>query len=134
VFVDEATFEAKREAGGFLEWARFLDHLYGTPTPDAPPGCDVLLEIDLQGAEQVKAVHPEAVVILLLPPSPAVQEARLRARGDDEEHVARRLAKAHDEEALGRQLAEHIVVNGDLERTVAEVAGIVEAHRTAGRA
>ena len=116
-----------------MEWAQFLDHLYGTPIPEAPAGRDILLEIDLQGAQQVKEFDPGAVVILLLPPSKAVQEARLRARGDDGGHVARRLAKADHEEELGSRLADHIVVNDDLERAVTEVAGIVVSHRRAAQ-
>ena len=67
-FVDRKTFEEHRAAGGFLESAEFLGHLYGTPIPDPPASKDVLLEIDLQGAQQVKALHPDALVVLLLPP------------------------------------------------------------------
>ena len=59
--------------------------------PDPPAGADVLLEIDVQGAEQVLAQRPDATVILLLPPSPEVQAERLAARGDDAEHIARRV-------------------------------------------
>ena len=116
-------------AGGFLEWAEFLGHLYGTPVPVPPPGCDVLLEIDLQGAHQVLARDPGAVVVLLLPPSDDVQAERLRARGDDEAEVARRLAKGHEEELQGRALTPYVVVNDQLDRAVAEVAGILDAHR-----
>ena len=129
-FVDTATFEAKAEAGGFLEWNPVFDHLYGTPVPEAPEGYDVLLEIDVQGARDVKEQHPGAVAILILPPSRAAQDARLRGRGDREETIARRLAKADDEEAAGKALADHVVVNDDLGRAVDEVVGILEQYRS----
>ena len=134
VFVDRAAFDAHAAAGGFLEWAEFLGQRYGTPRPDPPAGSDVLLEIDIQGARQVLDLEPGALVVLLVPPSPEVQAERLRARGDDEAHVARRLDKAVEEERLGRQLAGHVVVNDEVERAVAGVAGIVEAARAARRA
>lgn len=119
--------------GGFLEWATVFDHRYGTPVPEPPPGHDVLLEIDVQGARQVKEQFPAAVVVFVVPPSREVQEARLRSRGDAPEVVARRLARAEAEEATGRALADHVVVNDDLSRAVADVAGIVASVR-AGRA
>lgn len=128
-FVDRATFDAHAAAGGFLEWATVFDHRYGTPRPDPPPGCDVLLEIDVQGARQVKAQYPEAVVVFVVPPSRETQEARLVRRGDPPEVVARRLAEAEAEEEAGRAVADHVVVNDDLGRAVAEVAGIVESAR-----
>ncbi len=111
VFVDRATFEARIGAGGFFEWAEFLGNLYGTPVPDPGPGRDVLLEIDLQGAQQVRRLRPDATLILLLPPSPEAQEERLRARGDDEAHVAQRLQAGPDEEREGRAIADAVVVN-----------------------
>ncbi|HEX2193021.1 MAG TPA: guanylate kinase [Acidimicrobiales bacterium] len=129
-FVDRATFESRADAGGFIEWAEVFGNLYGTPVPEAPPGHDVLLEIDVQGAEQVRARTPDAVVILLLAPSRAAQEERLRGRGDDDATVSRRLAEAEREEVKGRELADHVVVNDDLTRATGEVAAIVEAHRT----
>lgn len=129
-FVDRDTFEARAAAGGFIESAEVFGNLYGTPVPDPPAGHDVLLEIDVQGAEQVRRRAPDAVVILLLAPSRAAQEERLRGRGEDEATVARRLAEAEREEAKGRELADHVVVNDDLTRATEEVAAIVEAHRT----
>lgn len=129
VFVTEDRFRRHAAAGGFLEWAEFLGHLYGTPVPSAPSGSDVLLEIDVQGAEQVLAQCPEAVVILLLPPSPEVQRARLIARGDPDEHVSRRIDKGREEVDRGRKLAAHEVVNTRVDQAVDELAGIVSATR-----
>ncbi len=130
-FVDRDRFGERVEAGGFLEWAELATNreLYGTPWPDAPPGADVLLEIDVQGAAQVLHRHPDAVVVLVVAPSQQEQAARMRARGDDEEHVAERLALGREEEELGRSLARHVVVNDDLDRAVDELAGILDAHR-----
>ena len=107
-----------------LEWAEFLGHLYGTPTPSPPPGFDVLLEIDVQGARQVVAKRPGAIVILLVPPSAAVQERRMEARGDPAEEVARRIVAGHEEVRQARELARSEVVNDDVERATTEVAGI----------
>ena len=129
-FVDRATFEERAAAGGFFEWAEFLGNLYGTPIPDPPGGADVLLEIDLQGARQVRARRPDARLILLVPPSDDVQAERLRARGDDEDHVAKRLRTGADEIRQGRTLADHEVVNDDLVRATADVAGIVDRYRS----
>ncbi|HLH27986.1 MAG TPA: hypothetical protein VKW77_03670 [Acidimicrobiales bacterium] len=130
-FVDRATFERRVREGGFFEWAEFLGHLYGTPLADPPPGKDVLLEIDLQGARQVRARRPDATLILLRAPSPDVQAARMRARGDDEARIAERLAAGRDEEREGLALADEVVVNSDLAQATAEVAGIVERRRSA---
>ena len=131
MWVDRDQFMAHVARGGFLEWAEYLGNLYGTPVPDVPPGADVLLEIDLQGAEQVRATYPEAVVVLLLPPSAEIQRARLVARGDPEEHVQRRLDKGVEEVCRGHVLADYEVVNADLERALEQLAGIVSATREA---
>jgi len=134
VFVDRPTFERRVAAGGFLEWAEFLGHLYGTPLPEPPPGRDVLLEIDVQGARQVRARRPDALVVLLVPPSPAVQRARLLARGDSPEHVERRLAMSDEETRAGAALAgANRVVNDQVDRAVSEVAAIVERARAERR-
>ena len=130
VFVDRPRFEAHAAAGGFLEWAEFLGNLYGTPVPDLADGSDVLLEIEVQGAHQVLSRDPEAVVILLVPPSEEVQEARLRGRGDEEEHVAKRLETGRHELEQGRRIASHVVVNDDLEQAVTEVIGILASLRS----
>ncbi len=133
VFTDRATFEARVADGGFWEWAEFLGNLMGTPVPDPPPGSDILLEIDVQGARQILARPGGATVILLVPPSPEAQAARLRGRGDDEAQVQRRLAKGVSEVAEGRAIAHHVVVNDDIDRAVAEVRSILDAARSTRR-
>jgi guanylate kinase len=131
-FVDRATFERRAAQGGFFEWAEFLGDLYGTPLGEPPPGKDVLLEIDLQGARQVRSRRPDATLILLRPPSPEVQAARMRARGDDERRIAARVEEGREEERVGRELADAIVVNDELSQATAEIAGILELRRSAG--
>ena len=131
VFVDRKTFESQVDAGGFFEWAEFLGNLYGTPVPTPPPGSDVLLELDLQGAQQVRVRRPDATLILLKPPSPEVQEERLRARGDDESHIAKRLREGAEEERIGMAIADVAVTNDDVAQATAQVAGIVERYRSA---
>jgi len=98
--------------------------------PDPPDGHDVVLEIDVQGATQVRSRRPDAVVVLIVAPSRTAQADRLRGRGESEATVARRLAEADREEEVGRALADHVVVNDDLSRATAEVAAIVEHHRS----
>ena len=128
-FVDRATFVEHIERGGFLEWAEVFDNLYGTPLPTPPAGADVVLEIDVQGAQQIRAKYPDAVLVFVEPPSRLAQETRLRSRGDAPEVVVRRLAKAAAEEQIGRRIADHLVINDDLARAVDEVAAIVAKHR-----
>jgi guanylate kinase len=131
VFVDRARFESRIREGGFLEWAELPANkeLYGTPWPDAPPGTDIVLEIDVQGAAQVLRRHPEAVVVLVVAPSAEEQAARMRARGDDEGDIVARLELGRAEEERGRRLAAHVVVNDDVDRATAELVGILERHR-----
>jgi guanylate kinase len=131
VFVDRPAFEAHIASGGFFEWAEFLGNLYGTPLPDPNAGNDVLLEIDLQGAIEVRRQRPDATLVLLEPPSLRAQEERLRARGDDEAHIEKRLRSGAEEVAVGRTIADHVVVNHDVTQAAADVAGIVERYRSA---
>ena len=131
-FVDRAAFQARIDAGGFLEWDEHFDNLYGTPLPDAPPDKDVLLEIDVNGAVQIRDRHPDAVIVLVVPPSWDALKARLLQRGDDAADVEARLARSTMEVERGRAVADHVVVNDDLTRAVDEVAGILEKHRNPG--
>ena len=133
VFVDRATFEARVAAGGFLEWTEFLGNLYGSPMPPADQDRDIVLEIELNGAEQVNARHPSAIMVFVAPPSREEQRRRLVARGDSEKHVAERLRKAEEEEARGSLQADIVVVNDDLARAVGEVEDFIGAARAARR-
>jgi guanylate kinase len=134
-FVTESEFEAMAARGEFLEYARvFGKHSYGTPKKwleeSRAKGLDLVLEIDVQGAAQVKEKLPESIAIFILPPSRAELERRLRSRGQDsDEEIARRLAKARAEiEAFGKYY-DYCVVNEDVERAGREVEAIVTALR-----
>jgi guanylate kinase len=134
-FVTEAEFEAMASGGEFLESAKvFGKYSYGTPKKwleqSRVKGLDLVLEIDVQGAAQVKDKLPESVAIFILPPSRAELERRLRSRGQDsDEEIARRLARARAEiEAFGKYY-DYCVVNEDVERAGREVEAIVIALR-----
>jgi guanylate kinase len=131
-FVTPEEFQAHIDRGGFLEWVDFLDYRQGSPMPDPPPGRDVLFEIDVQGAARIHELHPESLLIFVDAPDRSVQEARLRGRGDSEERIRQRLAKAEEEVARSRELPFVRVVNDELDRTVAEVRALIDAAR--GRA
>jgi guanylate kinase len=97
--------------------------------PQPREGCDVVLEIDVQGARQVLERCPDAVCVLIRAPSRVVQEQRLRSRGDPEEHVQGRVELGRREEAEGLEIASGVVVNDDLDQAVRDLAGIVEEFR-----
>jgi guanylate kinase len=123
--------------GEFLEYARvFGRHSYGTPKKwleeSQKTGLDLVLEIDVQGASQVKEKLPESVAIFILPPSREELERRLRTRGQDSgEDIARRLSKAREEIAEFGKYYDFCVVNDDIERAGREVQAIVTALRCA---
>jgi guanylate kinase len=130
VFTDTASFERRVKEGGFLEWTEFLGHYYGSPTPEARDGLDVVLEIEVDGAQQVKGLYPDALLIFVLPPSRDEQERRLRGRGDPNDKVLARLKKAEVEEPIGRELADQVVVNDDLDTTIEEMLSIIKSARS----
>ena len=132
-FTDRERFLARVDAGGFLEWVEFLDYLQGTPVPEPPDRCDVLFEIDVHGARQIRDRYTDALLIFVRAPSSTDQEARLRGRGDAEEKIAARLAKAEEEEAVAVELGMTMVVNDDLHRAVAEVRDLIDAGRRSRR-
>lgn len=131
-FTNRELFMAHVDDGGFLEWVEFLDYLQGTPVPDPPPGHDVVFEIDVYGAEQIQRRYPDALLIFVDAPTRSHQQDRLRGRGDPEEKVAARLAKAEEEVAVARRLDSIVVVNDDLERAVAEVEQLITSRRGDG--
>lgn len=131
VFVDRDEFEAEMSAGGFLEWTEFLGQLYGTPRPEAPAGRDVVLEIDVDGARQVAELGLDALMIFLEAPSRAVQEERLRGRGEPPARLAERLAKADQEADAGRRLGAHVVVNDQVDEAAEQIHRLIEHARRA---
>lgn len=130
-FVDRATFRAHADGGGFLEWAEFLGNLYGTPVPDPPPGHDVVLEIDVQGARQVLGKLPNALFVFIDAPDRAAQAERLRGRGEHEDRLAERLAEADRERAAGVALGAVELINDDLEVAVADLGRLIDRARAA---
>jgi guanylate kinase len=130
-------FERERDAGAFLEWAEvFGVALYGTLRREVEPyrdkGVGVLLEIDVAGAAQVRRKCPDADSIFLKALSPEVYEQRLRRRRtESEEAIQRRLAEARHEEAHVGEY-NHIVINDDLDRAVAELRAIIGRHFEGG--
>jgi guanylate kinase len=133
-FVDEATFRDMIKEGAFLEWAEVYGHLYGTPRAPIKEwisqGIDVLLDIDTQGALQIRRHEPDAVSIYILPPSLEVLSRRLRDRkGDAPDEIARRLKKARDVVKNYRDYA-HVIINDDFKSAVRQLEAIVLAERS----
>lgn len=130
-FVTKEEFRRQIEAGGFLEYAEVYDHYYGTPKSKVMEklnqGKDVILEIDIQGALNVKRAFPEGVLIFILPPSMEVLRSRLTGRGTDApEVIERRLSKTRGELTFIDRY-DYGVVNDDLEEAVETVQAIMRA-------
>ncbi|WP_374243979.1 guanylate kinase [Zoogloea sp.] len=132
-FVDVPAFRQLRDKGEFLEWAEVHNNYYGTSKgwleAQIRAGKDILLEIDWQGAQQVRKVFPKAVGVFILPPSVEELERRLRGRGtDSEEVIARRVLAARGEM---RHVAEfdYVIINEDLPTAIDDLVGVVRASR-----
>ena len=132
-FVEKAAFLAMAQAGEFLESAEVHGNLYGTSQKQIADvresGRDVLLEIDWQGAQQVRKIFPDAIGIFILPPSLAELERRLRGRGQDSEAVIRRrLAVAADEMGHVAEF-DYVIINKDFDDARRDLAAVVRASR-----
>lgn len=132
-FLSHAEFEDGIKATEFLEWAKYNSNYYGTPLQPVQEsqaqGDDVLLEIEVQGALQVKKHHPEAILIFVLPPSMQELDRRLRGRGTEtEEKIAARIETAHFEIAHAHHY-DYVIVNDDLMAAVERLRAIFLAER-----
>jgi guanylate kinase len=132
-FIDIQTFLAMRERGDFLEWAEVHGNFYGTSKSwlldEMRAGRDTLLEIDWQGAQQVRALMPAAVSIFIAPPSLAELERRLRTRGQDSEEVIQRRVAAALGEMRHVDEFDFVIINKDLQEALADLAAAVRASR-----
>jgi len=136
-FVAKEEFERMVAAGAFLEHARVFDNSYGTARKQVADslaaGQDLILEIDWQGAAQIRAAMPDCISIFILPPSRAELERRLRGRGTDAEDVIRRrLSDAAADMTHWREF-DYVVVNDDFDSVVEELRAIVAGHGDASR-
>lgn len=132
-FLDEPEFLARRDRGEFLEWALVHGHLYGTPRSFVDRKIHeakiVLLDIDVQGAMQVRQSRQDAVLVFLMPPSLNALEDRLRGRSTDADEVIQRRLLAARREVHTAPAYDYLVVNRDLDEARHGVAAIVEAER-----
>ncbi len=132
-FVDESQFESIRDADGFFEWAQVFGNFYGTSSQAVQEkladGIDVILEIDWQGARQVKALVNTAISIFVLPPSTAALRRRLTDRGQDNDEIIEGRMQAARDEIGHYSEADFIVLNDEFETALHDLQSIVRAQR-----
>lgn len=133
-FVNRDRFLEMIDEDALVEWAEYGGHLYGTPVESVREARAqsevVILDIDLEGAKQVRGVFEDGMLVWIAPPSFIELERRLRSRGDtDETAIARRLERARTDMALAPSLFDHIVVNDKIETAVTRLKEIIEAPR-----
>jgi guanylate kinase len=129
-FLSEEEFDRRLAEGDFMEYAAYSGHRYGTLVSEVRPrleqGVGVVLEIEVQGARQVRARMPDAVLVFVAPPSPGALRERLEGRGTDApEQIERRLRVAAEELAAQPEFS-HVIVNDDVDRAAAELSALVE--------
>ena len=136
--VSNKEFEKLIQENGLIEHAGYVDHYYGTPRKfvedKLSEGIDVILEIEIQGALQIKEQYPDAVLLFVMPPSAAELEKRLRGRGTETEEVILQRLKRAREESVGIEKYDYLVINDDLEQCTERLHNIIEAaHSTPQR-
>jgi guanylate kinase len=133
IFISRAEFETRLAHGEFLEFAEVFGNYYGTNRATfekaVHEGKDLVLDIDVQGARQLKVAIPEAISIFVLPPSREVLEQRLRARSQDTEEVIQRRLKGAAEEVRNYKQYDYVLINRELEESAARLTSIVRAER-----
>ena len=135
-FLDRQEFDRRARVGEFLEHATYSGHRYGTLRSEVErrlaAGISVVLEIEVQGARQVRAAMPEAVLVFIAPPEPAALRARLEGRGADTAAAIDERLKTAEIELAAQPEFQHVVVNDVLDRAAAELEGIVRHELAAG--
>ena len=132
-FIRREEFETRLAAGEFLEWAQVFGNYYGTHRGVLDEACrrglDLVLDIDVQGARQLKEKIPEAVTVFILAPSRQELEHRLRTRSEDPDEVITRRLKDAAEEIRNYKIYDYVLINRDLEEAEATLSAIVRAER-----
>jgi guanylate kinase len=130
-FLDPAEFERRAAAGEFIEHASYSGHRYGTLRSEVEPrlerGTSVVLEIEVQGARQIRQTLPDAVQVFIAPPSPEVLRKRLEGRATDRPDEIERRLEAAAEELEARDEFAHVIVNDDVDRATDELVELVRA-------
>jgi guanylate kinase len=133
-FISREQFQARVDRGEFLEWAEVFGNYYGTHQSEldraAAEGFDLILDIDVKGARQLKERLPGAVSIFILPPSKQVLEQRLRSRSQDSEEVIQRRLSEAAEEIRNYSQYDYVLVNRDVQASVDNLVAIVSANRS----
>ena len=132
-FVDKETFEAKIAQDGFVEYACYCDNYYGTPKDyveeQLNAGKDVLLEIEIQGALQVKEKLPETVLVFVMPPNVEELYNRLKGRGTETDEVIRRRMLRASEESQGIEQYDYILINDDIDTCVESLHRMIQSEK-----
>ncbi len=132
-FITREEFIERRDRNEFLEWAPVFENFYGTHASyidiAAADDRDLVLDIDVQGARQLKERIPDSVSIFILPPSRVILEERLRARGEDSEAVIERRLREAEEEIRHYDQYDYVLINDDLESATAKLRAIFVAER-----